>query len=206
MKRCIILAARPISVQMREYCNEGDYVIAVDAGYENARTLCLTPNLYVGDFDSADVPKNAVNVMRLPSEKDETDTYYAAQKAVGEGFTDVLILGGMGGRFDHTLANMSTLLYLAKNKVNAIMADENNEISVLLPGSYDISPKDDFFLSFYPIEPVAKGVTIKHVKYPIENAEIKNTFPICTSNEFNFVPVSISVKTGGLFMVLSRKE
>ncbi|MBP8855188.1 MAG: thiamine diphosphokinase [Oscillospiraceae bacterium] len=206
MNRCIILAAMPVTVQMREYCSDGDYVIAVDAGYENARTLCLTPDLYVGDFDSAPPLKNAQNIIRLAQDKDETDTYYAAKLAVERGFTDVVILGGLGGRFDHSLANMAALLYLAQHGVRAKLADENNEISVLLPGHYDITPKEDFYFSIYPIEATAKGVTLKHVKFPLENVDLHNTFPIGTSNEFRYVPASIEVKTGGLFLVLSRKE
>ncbi|MEG0763633.1 MAG: thiamine diphosphokinase, partial [Oscillospiraceae bacterium] len=134
MNRCVILAARPVSVQMREYFRDDDYIIAVDAGYENARKLCVTPDICIGDFDSMDEPTGNIETIRLPKEKNETDTYAAAQIAVKKGCKEVFILGGLGGRLDHSIANMQTLVYLEKNGIRATLANETNEITVLLSG------------------------------------------------------------------------
>lgn len=206
-QRCVIIAARPISVQMREHIYDNDYIIAVDSGYENARKLCVVPDLCIGDFDSTGIPKGVdYEIVRLPREKNETDTYAAAMRAVEAGCKEVMILGGLGGRIDHTIANMQTLIYLEKHGIRATLADEENEISVLLSGKRVLSSRGDCYLSVYPIGEKATGVTLKYVRYELENAEICHDFPIGTSNEFRFTPAEIEVKTGGLFIVLSSKE
>ena len=106
--RVVILSACPVSPQMRDYLRNGDYIIACDAGYRNAAALQCSPDLVVGDFDSAPNP-NFENTVILPHEKDDTDTQYAAAWAADNGAAQVLMLGALGGkRLEHTISNLST--------------------------------------------------------------------------------------------------
>ena len=124
MKKCVIFAARPVEPELRPWCEGASLVIAADAGWRWARALGVEPDILLGDYDSdrppADVPAGRID--RLPAEKDDTDTHYAARRALEEGCGQVVILGGLGGRLDHTLANMNTLLYLAGHGAEAVLA------------------------------------------------------------------------------------
>ena len=87
MPRCVIIGAGPVDPEQKELFLPGDYIIACDAGYRNAAALGVTPDLIVGDFDSAPRPE-AGNLVVLPAEKDDTDTHYAARLAVEKGFDE----------------------------------------------------------------------------------------------------------------------
>lgn len=77
----------------------------------------VEPDLLLGDYDSAPRPEAGAKTVFLPAEKDDTDTYYAARKALELGATDVVIVGGLGGaRLDHTLANLQTLVFFGKKR------------------------------------------------------------------------------------------
>ena len=116
-RRAVILSAVPVSTALCRYVQPGDFVVACDAGYRNAERLGLRPDLIVGDFDSAPQPKTERETIVLPHVKDDTDTQYAAHWLLEHGYDEISLLGALGGaRLEHTLANLATGLYLAKNR------------------------------------------------------------------------------------------
>ena len=134
-KRAVILSAVPVAAALGRYVQPGDFIVACDAGYRNAARLGLQPDLIVGDFDSAPQPKTAQETIVLPHVKDDTDTQYAARWLLEQGYDEITLLGALGGaRLEHTLANLATGLYLAKNGVSVLLADERSELRFLTPG------------------------------------------------------------------------
>ena len=103
-RRCVIFAGLAVPPHLCQDIGPQDVILAADAGWKTARALGFAPTLALGDFDTAPAPKGP-DVLRLPAEKDDTDTFFAARKALEMGCSEVLILGGIGGRLDHTLAN-----------------------------------------------------------------------------------------------------
>ena len=114
MKRCVIFGGAPIGDydRMAAYIADDDYLIFCDSGLRHARPLGLTPDLIVGDFDSCENPGLQVETIVLPRAKDDTDTVYAAKEAMKRGYTEFLLAGVIGGRFDHSAGNVSILLML----------------------------------------------------------------------------------------------
>ena len=103
-----------------EYLKDADAIICCDAGMAHAKALGIDPDYIVGDFDSAasDVlehykAKN-IPIRQFPARKDETDMELGIFLALELGATDVVLFGGIGDRFDHTLANAHYLLSLLK--------------------------------------------------------------------------------------------
>ena len=90
--------------------SDGDIVIAADGGYDTLRELGVTPDLLVGDMDSVKAVPTDIEKLRVPVEKDETDTYLCYLEGVRRGYSNFVILGGVGGREDHTFANFSLLI------------------------------------------------------------------------------------------------
>ena len=131
-KRAVILSAVPVAAALGHYVQPGDFIVACDAGYRNAARLGLQPDLIVGDFDSAPQPETAQETIVLPHVKDDTDTQYAARWLLEQGYDEITLLGALGGaRLEHTLANLATGLYLAKNGVSVLLADERSELRFL---------------------------------------------------------------------------
>ena len=167
----------------------------------------MEPDLLLGDYDSAPRPEAGAKTVFLPAEKDDPDTYYAARKALELGATDVVIVGGLGGaRLDHTLANLQTLVFLAKNGVCATLADTDNEVTALLPGTHRIQARPGWYFSIFSAGEQAPGVTLEGLKYPLHDYTLTHAFPIGVSNEFAAETATLRFSAGMIYLVLSRKE
>ena len=120
IKKCLIISGAPESEI--EYYNDyvdGRFVISADSGYNKCKKLGIKPDLIIGDFDSSDV------------RKDDTDTFFAVKYAIKQGFNDLVILGGIGSRFDHTYCNVLALNYCFERNVKAVLINKNNKIELL---------------------------------------------------------------------------
>lgn len=203
MKRCVIFAAQPVGQALRPWCDGASLVIAADAGYRGARALGVEPDMLLGDYDSAPPPQ-AGKTVYLPAEKDDTDTFYAARQALARGCDEVVILGGLGGRVDHTVANLHTLVFLARHGAHAVLADEKNEITVLLPGRHVLQARPGWHCSLLPAGAEARGVTLERLKYPLQNAVLTNAWPVGVSNEFTGGDAVVTFRRGALYWMLCR--
>ena len=114
MGRCVIVGGADINNYgfIREKLCADDHVIFCDSGLKHLENLQVQPSLIVGDFDSHENPHLEVETIVLPCEKDDTDTVFAVKEAIKRGFDDFLLIGVVGARLDHTLGNVSILLYL----------------------------------------------------------------------------------------------
>ena len=207
MARCVILSAVPVGEWAKKLILPKDFIIACDAGYENAKQLGLEPDLILGDFDSTACPVEK-NPIVLPKEKDDTDTHYAARLAVQKGFSSVLMLGALGGkRPEHTLANLSTGLWLTKQHVKVVLANETTQIQYVtseFPARLEHDP--NIYFSVFPMGEAAQAVSEKNAKYEVENAELTNDFPVGISNETKPGGSIVSVHKGVLLLLCTQKD
>lgn len=207
-KHALLLSAVPVSAAMCRYAQPEDFVVACDAGYRNAERLDLRPDLIVGDFDSAPQPKTAHETIVLPHVKDDTDTQYAARWLLEHGYDQITMLGALGGaRLEHTLSNLATGLYLAKNGVDVLLADEHSELRFLVPGRPLSLQRENWkYLSVFPLEGKLGGVCIRGAFYPLEDAELTADYPLGVSNEFTEETAHLSCTSGSGVVVLTRDD
>lgn len=207
-KRAVILSAVPVAAALGRYVQPGDFIVACDAGYRNAARLGLQPDLIVGDFDSAPQPKTAQETIVLPHVKDDTDTQYAARWLLEHGYDQITMLGALGGaRLEHTLSNLATGLYLAKNGVDVLLADEHSELRFLVPGRPLSLQRENWkYLSVFPLEGKLGGVCIRGAFYPLEDAELTADYPLGVSNEFTEETAHLSCTSGSGVVVLTRDD
>ncbi|MGD9560424.1 MAG: thiamine diphosphokinase [Oscillospiraceae bacterium] len=201
----VIIASRPVVAGMRRYVPSDAFIIAADAGWKNAEALGLPIHLAVGDFDSAAAPKGAQELLRLPAEKDDTDTHFAAKQAVLRGFKSALMLGCMGGRADHTHANLQTLLYLAQNGLSARMEEPGCTVHCFGPGAHRLPAEAGRWLSVFAAGGPARGVTLSGVKYPLHAATLEPNTPLGVSNAFVEPRAHIACETGWLYVYTTEE-
>lgn len=184
MRRCVVIGGADIGRydRIRGYLREGDFYICCDSGLRHREGLGIVPDLIVGDFDSHEDPRMAVETIRLPREKDDTDTVFAVKEALSRGFGDFLLVGAIGGRLDHTLGNVSLLLMLDARGKTAAALDDFSELEAVSGSPARISSRYAYF-SLLNISGTARGITVKNAKYPLENAEITCEYPYGISNE-----------------------
>ena len=184
-----------------------DLIIAADSGLNNARLLDLSVKTVVGDYDSLghapEVPSD-VEVITVPTEKDVTDTQLAVELAIQRGATEVHIIGGLGGRLDHTLSNLAILEDLANKKIRAVIEDGHNRARLLRNDSTILARSGYTYVSLLALDPIVKGVEIEGVKYPIKGVKLSRTFGYAVSNKITGNCCFISVKKGALLVVESR--
>ena len=206
MQRCVIVGGADINSYdfIREQLRCDDYVVFCDSGLKHMEKLRVQPSLIVGDFDSHENPHLAVETIVLPCEKNDTDTVYAVKEAVRRGFDNFLLIGGIGGRLDHTLGNVSILLYLDSLGKKGCIIDDHSEMEIVSKEPVSVCEKYSFF-SLLNITGCAKGITVTGAKYPLEDAEINCEYQYGISNEV--LPgktAEISIQCGKLLLVKNR--
>jgi thiamine pyrophosphokinase len=184
-----------------------DLIIAADSGLNNAKLLNLSPAVVVGDYDSlghAPEVDSDVEVITVPTEKDVTDTQLAVELALTRGASDIHIVGGLGGRLDHTLSNLAILEDMADKKIRAVIEDGQNRVRLLRNDS-TILPRSAYtYVSLLALDSVVKGVEAEGVKYPLKGAKLTRTFGYAVSNEITGNCAFLSVRKGTLLVVESR--
>jgi len=201
--RCVIVGGAYINNYgfIREKLRAEDYVIFCDSGLKHLERLQVTPNLIVGDFDSHENPHLDAETIVLPCEKDDTDTVFAVKEAVKRGFDDVLLIGVVGARLDHTLGNVSILLYLDSLGKKGCIIDDYSEMEIVSDQPVSICDQYSFF-SLLNITGFAKGITITGAKYPLNGGEITCEYQYGISNEV--LPgqtARVSVAEGKLLLI-----
>lgn len=206
MKRCVIVGGADIEnydAVCRKIRND-DYFIYCDSGLLHMEKLGVAPNLIVGDFDSHEKPNLSVETIVLPREKDDTDTFFAAKEAVKRGFDEFILIGTVGGRLDHTLGNVSVLLYLFSLGKKAKMIDDYSEMQIVADKTVFVDSSYSYF-SLLNITGEAEGITEKNAKFPLENAKITCEYQYGISNEV--LPgetAEITVKKGKALLIKVR--
>ncbi len=207
MKRCVIVGGADIGSHeyIRDAICEEDYIIFCDSGLKHMDKLSVKPSLIVGDFDSHENPHLNVETIVLPCEKDDTDTVYAVKEAVQRGFDTFLLIGVIGGRLDHTIGNVSILLYLDSIGRKGLIIDDYSEMEIVSTTPVYISDRYSFF-SLLNITGCAKGVSIQNAKYPLDDAEITCEYQYGISNEVTPEKTAIvSVRDGKLLLIKNRR-
>ena len=182
-----------------------DIVIAADSGYNNARAMGLEPHLLVGDFDSLgkkNIP-SGVKTVELPEEKDVTDTHVAIDAAIENGADQILIIGGLDGRLDHTLSNLAILRELFARNIYAVITDGVNRVRYIRSTSTLLARSRYKYFSLIADDEKVKGVDVEGGKYPLKNGVIYRNRQYAVSNEITGNCALVAVKKGGLFIIES---
>ncbi len=208
MSVCVIVGGAEIKKydEIKEYLSADDFYIFCDCGLSHQEKLGVKPDLIVGDFDSHKKPDTDIETIVLPCEKDDTDTVFAIKEAIKRGYKNFILIGVVGGRFDHTLGNISILMMLENQGLKGKIIDDFSEMEIVSRTTAFVEDKFIYF-SLLNVSGRAEGVTIKNAKYPLENAQIKSDYPIGVSNEvIKGKTAEISVENGQLLLIKIREE
>ena len=180
---------------------EGDLVIAADGGLKYLERAGIAPDIALGDFDSLGYRPNLPEVIYHPPEKDDTDTMLAVREGFARGFDTFVIYAGLGGRLDHTVANLQTLAFIAENGGRGYLVGGSAVSTAVKDASISFGAGERGMISVFCMGEKAEGVTISGLKYEVENAELIPYLPLGASNEFTGRPAKIEVKHGTLLVM-----
>jgi thiamine pyrophosphokinase len=166
----------------------------------------VTPDLVVGDFDSLEYTPNHPNVIPLSVEKDDTDMVFALRRGLELGYRRFVLLGGVGGRLDHTLANLQLLDWLTTQGAVGFLAGEKTVATALRNGTLVFPASLSGQLSVFCNSGTAEGVSLTGLKYPLREATLSSQFPIGVSNQFLGQEASVTVKNGSLLLLWEEQS
>ena len=209
MARCIVITAY-IEGTIKENIDiqEDDFVICADAGYLYARNEGIKVDLLIGDFDSLDEESvlDDIEIIRLSVEKDDTDTLYSLKYGLEIGYDDFVIIGGLGGRIDHTISNFQSMSLLCELGKKVTMLDDKHYVTMIKDSNASIEGKEGSILSVFAFSDTCIGVNIEGAKYGIKDFKLTNSFPIGVSNEIDSKRVNISCEKGTLLIMAIDKN
>ncbi len=214
--KCVIISAGdfvPVEIPVED----GDYVIACDAGFLHARDVGILPDLIVGDFDSLaeagtialrdlkEIEDNSPErIVRLDVKKDDTDTIKAVKIGLSKGYKKFYLYGALGGkRIDHTIANIQTLNFIKNHGAKGYIMEHDKMLLIAKDETVKFHRGNTGYISVFSLSEMAKGVTIKGLMYNLERGTLTNDFPLGVSNEFIIdEEAEITVEEGTLLITV----
>ena len=211
MQRIIIFAngELPDLEKARTLLRGGDYIICADGGTRHALALGVTPDLIIGDMDSVErgqlqkLQEAEVSMELFPHDKNETDLELAIQRAVEMNPVQIIIIAGLGGRLDQTLANIALLTDIRLSNMDIRLDDGVEEIFVCRDQA-QVHGRSGDILSLIPWGGVVSEVQTTNLKWPLNKETLYPERTRGVSNEMLGESASISIGAGLLLIVHRR--
>jgi thiamine pyrophosphokinase len=206
--KCVVFAGGDLERPevLKERLTGREYILAADGGARYALALGLTPRKVVGDMDTlgADELRElrgmGAEILVFPKEKDESDTLLALRNAVESGYADIEIWGALGGRFDHSAANIVLLTHPLAAGVRVQLFTWNQRIFIPERGqAIDGAPGD--LISFFPMGGDVTGIQTRGLQYQPKGGRLKFNYVMGLSNVMLARTCAISWETGILLCV-----
>ncbi len=190
----------------------GQNIIAGDKGLEALYQLKIIPNHVVGDFDSVSPEilefykkQSQIIFHTFNAEKDNTDTDIALKLAIKIGSSKITILGALGKRMDHAIANIHILKDALEAKIPCQIIDEHNRIYLI---NKEMTLEKDKvygkYVSLIPLTSIVEGLTLTGFKYPLSDYTLPIGTSLGISNEIITDTAHIEMKKGILIVIESR--
>lgn len=193
-----------------KYLQNADWIICCDGGMHHAKALGITPDYIVGDFDSVrpevleEYRNMGISIRQFPTHKNETDMQLGMLLALELGATELVLIGGIGDRFDHTLANAHLLLYLLKKGVRGILVNEKNCVE-LIDKEVTLYGKAGDLVSTIPLSMQVEGVTLEGLEYPLVDYDLAlDDKLVAVSNVMTGTEAKVKTRKGYLFVMQTR--
>lgn len=213
MKKTLIVSGGRINKSYADRLikdNNFTYIIAVDKGLEVLDELDILPSYIIGDFDSVDKEllnkyrEKDIEIKELNPEKDYTDTHMGLRQAIEFGSDEIIIIGAIGTRMDHTIANIHVMTEALDKNISCRMCDEYSDITIINKDTEILKSDEYKYLSIIPLTTEVKGVTLEGFKYRLNNRDLRVGESIGISNEQIENKAIIRMKEGKLIVIKSR--
>lgn len=188
-----------------------DFIMAADGGLKHVHKLKLKPALVIGDMDSIsasdlDIAEfQQTEIIRFEKDKNETDLELGIRIAMDRGYREILIVAGLGGRLDQTIANLLLMMHPDFEKCH-IVFDDGVERVCLLRDELEIKGNIGDLVSIIPLGDDCEGVTTQNLKYPLIKETLTQNKTRGISNEITASPARITLTSGLALCIQTRKE
>ena len=193
---------------LQKVSKEVDMVVCGDGGADYCFKASIMPDMIIGDLDSIShdslkiIYDKNIPVERYPAKKDATDSELAIEFLINKNFKEIILMGAMGSRMDHTLSNIFLLKKLKDNGIDGKIIDEHN-IIYLVDKELELS-KDDAYISILSITNSGTSVTLRGFEYELDKINIAFGSSYGISNRIAKDKAYIFVHRGTCLVFISR--
>lgn len=174
-----------------------DYVVAVDGGYAGLESIGVVPDMVLGDFDSLGFVPKGVRTSRFPTHKDKSDMELAFERVRSRRFDTVYAFGVLGGRLDHTLANIQVGARFSELGLSVFMVGADEILAFVTgPDAFEAEARPSGTVSVFALSDVCEGVFERGMEWELDDVTLTNRTSRGLSNELVGEPVMIGVETG----------
>ena len=206
--RAVIVANGPMPRPPfpRPRITDEDMVVCVDGGASNALALGLEPHVVIGDMDSIEadlrrhLEREGCLFVEHPTRKDETDSELAVRYALSQGATELILLAALGGRIDHTLANVMLLAIPELAQIPTRVIDGDQEL-VVVRDEVAIEGRPGDTISLLPLTADAVGVHTEGLEYPLRDDTLRFGATRGVSNVLVAAQARVRVESGLLLLI-----
>ncbi|RUT36594.1 thiamine diphosphokinase [Paenibacillus zeisoli] len=209
-RRVLIFTGGNIKKDSIHEIQEDDFIIGADKGALFLVDNGIQPDIAAGDFDSVTedelerIRKSSRKLFTCdPVDKNLTDTELAFEMALDQRPEEVVMIGAIGSRLDHSLANIQMMLRGLQHKVVSSILDEHNYIS-LTGSSLKVKDRGFTYVSLLPLTPEVTGITLNGFMYPLQDATIQMGQSLGISNRLTGHEGTIQIESGLLLVIQSK--
>lgn len=174
-----------------------DYVVAVDGGYAALEAIGVVPDMALGDFDSLGFVPKGVRVSRFPARKDKSDMELAFERVRSRRFGTAYVFGALGGRLDHTLANIQVGARFSELGLSVFMVGQSELLAFVTgPDAFEAEARESGTVSVFALSDACEGVFERGMAWDLDDVTLTNRTSQGLSNELTGEPVMIGVESG----------
>lgn len=182
---------------------------AIDHGIDACMGAEVVPSLFIGDRDSASkkgilwASQKEVPSLVFPPEKDMTDLQLALKSMRNfSGGSSAILTGVFGGRYDHSIANIFSLIWAEEEWGVQIRCatDERESFFILRDGESAIFSgiPAGTLISTMSLSENCTGINLWGTRWPIPNGKLSIRRPFAVSNVITGSDTLHCRKDGGI--------
>lgn len=214
MRFIIVLSGEIINYDFhKKLIQYEDRIICADGGARHIKNMGYMPEIILGDLDSIGDSvfkyflELKVNFIKYPRMKDETDSEIAIKYAIDNGATEIVLIGALGSRWDHSIANILLLKKIDYFGLKGVIINETNVIQLITSNKkLFLKRREEYKVSLIPLSNKVKGIKTKGLLYNLNNQPLFFSDSIGISNEFIDDEVEIYIEEGELLVFLSKEN
>lgn len=200
MRTCALVGASDFNAEQFALLEEQgvfDYIMAVDAGYAHLEEIGCKPDIAVGDFDSLGYVPKGIRTARFSSHKDMSDMELALKRAKSMRMSVVYVFGALGGRLDHTLANLQLFAKYSEAGISLTVIDMDSAVFFLAgPDTFEADARQSGTVSVFAMNDEVEGLFERGLEWELDDVTLTNRTSLGLSNELIGEPVLIGVEKG----------
>ncbi len=208
--KCVIVTNGQIDDYqwLKKQVESADILLCADGAAKHLMSIDVYPDCILGDFDSIDqesmewIRKKKISEEHFPPKKDVTDTDIAIDYALSYQPEEIIILGALGTRMDHTLGNLYLLEKYRNSVESLIIMNPQNMIS-LIEGSLNIQHQKNTIASIIPISEKLEGITLEGFEYPLQEGTLIRGDSKGISNRIVEENAKVCIEKGIGFFILA---